>query len=81
MRKVYVAGVDHTSAEILVASGYGVGLWGERLQKGGRYPELRFIPISDCPTKKKYALAWRKDRLTPEMELFRALAHRQTGDG
>lgn len=81
LRKVYIAGVDHTSAEILVASGYGVGLWGERLNRGGRYPELRFIPIVDCPIKKKYAIAWRKDRLTAEGERFRLLAHRLMEDG
>lgn len=81
LRKVYIAGVDHTSAEILVASGYGVGLWGERLDRGGRYPELRFIPISDCPIRKKYAIAWRKDRLTPEGERFRLLTHRLMEDG
>lgn len=73
LRRIYIAGVDHTSAEILVASGYGVGLWGERLRKGDRYPALRFIPISDPPGKKKYALAWRKGRLTPEGERFRSV--------
>ena len=81
LRRIYIAGVDHASAEILVASGYGVGLWSERLGRGGRYPELRFIPIADCPIRKRYAIAWRKDKLTPEGERFRSLAHEQMEDG
>ncbi len=76
LRRIYVAGVDHTSAEILVAGGYGVGLWSERLARGNRYPELRFIPIRDCPVRKKYAIAWRKNKLTPAGERFRDLTHR-----
>ena len=81
LRRIYIAGVDHTSAEILVAAGYGVGLWSERLSRGNRYPELRFIPIADCPVRKRYALAWRRDRLTPEGDRFRDLTHRLMEDG
>ncbi len=81
LRRIYVAGVDHTSAEILVAGGYGVGLWSERLARGNRYPELRFIPIRDCLVRKKYAIAWRKNKLIPAGERFRDLTHRLMEDG
>lgn len=81
LRRIYIAGVDHTSAEILVAGGYGVGLWSERLSRGDRYPELRFIPIADCPVRKRYALAWRREKLSPEGERFRDLSCRMMEDG
>lgn len=79
--RFYGAVWDHTSAEILVASGYAVSIWAERLSQNGSYPDLRFIKIKDNPTKQTFALVWRKDRLTPEGERFRSLVRRHMEDG
>jgi len=62
--------LDHTSNEILVAGGYGVSLWAEGLCRSGQYPNLHFVAISDYPEKKKFVLAWRRGKLSPEGERF-----------
>lgn len=59
---------DHTSNEILLASGYGVSLWAERLARRTR--TLKCVEISDYPVRKKFILAWKQGKLTSEGENF-----------
>lgn len=62
--------LDPSSNEILIASGYGVNLWPEGLAKPARYPNLRFIKITDYPAVGTYLLAWKKEKLSPEGKGF-----------
>ncbi len=75
--KAYDQVWDHTSNEILVASGYGVSIWGERLCQKGYYPGLKFIKISDYPTKNKFMLAWRAGKCSAELKSFCEQFHKQ----
>ena len=74
--------LDPSSNEILIASGYGVNLWPERLAQSGRYPKLRFVQIVDYPAKGDFLLAWRKGKLAPEGKtLCDLLCEGLQGDG
>ena len=62
--------MDHTSIEILIASGYGVGIWAERLSESVNNPNLAFLKIEGEMPRKKFILAWKREQLTPEGKAY-----------
>jgi len=68
---------DHTSLELLIESGYCVGIWAERMCRRGNYPNLRFLPITDFPHTMNSSLIWKRDSLSAEAEAFRQEVLRQ----
>lgn len=78
--RIYDTVSDHTSCEILLSSGYGVGMWSEKFSKKGHYPDLKFIKIEGFPCKYSCAIAWKKDKLTIAGEKFCELFKNQFND-
>lgn len=79
--KVYGNGRDYTSVEVLIESGYCVGILPERMCGKGLYPGLRFLKIVDLPEKIRPTMAWRKGALSPEREIFCGLMEEQFRSG
>ncbi len=65
---------DHTSIQLLIESGYGVGIWTRRMCQKGAYPNLCFVPIADFPYQKETLLIRRQGDLSPAARTFRSLA-------
>lgn len=66
----YCLVTDHTSGEILIESGYGVGFWMDRVCDPVRYPYLRFIDIEDYGDRARACAAYRKGDLSPQGRMF-----------
>lgn len=75
--RVYGAVKDHASMEILIESGYCVGLWARRVCQNRERAGLRFIPVIDFPEKVEATALWRREGLSPSGELFLHLMEEQ----
>lgn len=62
--------LDHTSTEILVASGYRVSLYGTGMTRDSVRPDLRFIPVLEDPFQLETVLAWHRDKLSSQGKRF-----------
>lgn len=75
--KVYGAVKDHTSMEVLIESGYCVGLWARRVCRDRAGTGLRFIPVTDFGGGVGAAALWSRAGLSPSGELFLQLMQEQ----
>lgn len=75
--KAYGPVEDHASMEILIESGYCVGLWARRVCRDRAGSALRFIPVTDFPGDVKAIALWRRKGLSPSGELFLQLMQEQ----
>lgn len=75
--RVYGAMEDHASMEVLIESGYCVGLWARRVCQNRERAGLRFIPVTDFPQLAEATALWRREGLSPSGELFLHLMEEQ----
>lgn len=75
--RVYGAMEDHASMEVLIESGYCVGLWTRRVCQNRERAGLRFIPVTDFPQLAEATALWRREGLSPSGELFLHLMEEQ----
>lgn len=75
--KVYGSMEDHASMEMLIESGYCVGLWTRRVCRDRERPGLRFIPVTDFPESAEATALWRREGLSPSGALFLQLMEEQ----
>ncbi len=64
---------DHTSAELLVESGYAAAIWVSRLCREEIYPRLSFLEIRDHPSCEQVCASWRKDNENLALAAFLSL--------
>ena len=64
---------DHTSAELLVESGYAAAVWISRLCRRDIYPRLDFLEISDHPSTEQVCASWREDNDNLALSAFLSL--------
>lgn len=75
--RVYGAMEDHASMEVLIESGYCVGLWTRRVCQNRERAGLRFIPVTDFPQLAEATALWRREELSPSGALFLHLMEEQ----
>ena len=75
--KVYGAAKDHASMEVLIESGYCVGLWARRICRDRERAGLRFLSITDFPESVEATAIWRRDGLSASGALFLQLMQEQ----
>lgn len=75
--KAYGAVEDHASMEILIESGYCVGLWSRRVCRGREGTGLRFLRVPDFPHRAEATALWRRGELSPSGALFLQLMEEQ----
>ena len=75
--RVYGAVEDHASMEVLIESGYCVGLWTRRVCQNRERAGLCFIPVTDFPQLAEATALWRRGELSPSGELFLHLMEEQ----
>lgn len=75
--RVYGAMEDHASMEVLIESGYCVGLWTRRVCQNRERAGLRFIPVTDFPQLAEATALWRREELSPAGALFLQLMEEQ----
>lgn len=75
--RVYGAMEDHASMEVLIESGYCVGLWTRRVCQNRERAGLRFIPVTDFPQLAEATALWRREGLSPSGALFLHLMEEQ----
>ncbi len=78
--QIYGPVKDHASMELLIESGYCVGLWTQRVCRNRERPRLHFIPVVDSPERVGAAALWRREGLSPSGELFLQLIQKQFGE-
>lgn len=75
--RVYGAVEDHASMEVLIESGYCVGLWTRRVCQNRERAGLCFIPVTDFPQLAEATALWHRGELSPSGELFLQLMEEQ----
>lgn len=75
--RVYGAMEDHASMEVLIESGYCVGLWTRRVCQNRERAGLCIIPVPEFPQLAEATARWHRGELSPSGELFLHLMEEQ----